>query len=378
MGLIKALTNSVSTALGDQFKEFVNLPEVGTDVLIARGVVQHGKGNTNASEGVISNGSRIVIPEGWAMMLVDNGKVEFSSEPGEYTYDSGSEPSIFYGGLGKGILNTFKTIGSRFTFGGQTAKDQRVYYVNLLEVTGNKFGSTSPKEVYDYFYEMSIELTFRGNYTYRVDNPLALVQTVIGAHPKDRVTFAEVFGDQFKSDVNEQMHKALTQVMEEKKIRFSAIGGYGSDLSAALNSVLNEKWQNYGIIVTAISMEDIGATDEYKAIIKDVEGKTLETRMMGKTYSDNMQGTMAAATGEALKNASKNENGAMMGFAGFNLANQAGNTVLGAISGTENAAPAQEAASAEGGKAAGKAKFCPECGTKTEGAKFCPNCGKKL
>ena len=375
MGLIKALGNSVSTTLGDQFKEFVTLPQVGPEVLIARGVVQHGSGNTNPSEGVISNGSKIVIPQGWAMMLVDNGKVEFSSEPGEYIYDHGSEPSIFYGGLGKGIVNTFKTIGSRFTFGGQTAKDQRVYYVNLLEVTGNKFGSSSPKEVYDSYYQMSIELTFRGSFVYRVDNPLALVQTVIGANPRDRVTFAEVFGDQFRGDVNEQMHSALTKVMEEKKIKFSSIGGFGNELSDALNAALNSKWANYGIVVTKVSMEDIGATDEYKAIIKDVEGKTLETRMLGDTYSNNMTGTMAAATGEALKNASKNEGGAMMGFAGLNMAQAGSANILGTVAAMEN----NPAKAVEAGQAVeGEANFCPNCGAKTTGSNFCPNCGFKL
>jgi len=368
MGLIKALKEAVSTAVGDQFKEYVTLPEVGNDVLIARGVVHHGTGNTNPSEGVISNGSRIVIPKGWAMMLVDNGKVEFSSEEGEYTYDNSSEPSIFYGGLGKGILDTFKTIGGRFTFGGQTARDQRVYYVNMLEVTGNKFGSTSPKEVYDETYQMSIEVTFRGNFVYKVDNPLALVQTVLGANPRDRVTFAEVFGDQFKGDVNQQMHQAITAVMAEKKCRFSALGGFGDDLAAALNGVLNQKWNAYGIVVTKLNVEDIGATDEYKAIVKEAEGKALDTRLMGQTYSDNLQGTMAAATGEAMKNASKNENGAMMGFAGFNLANQAGNTVLGAVSGM----------GANGQAAPAGTNFCPNCGTAISGGNFCPNCGTKL
>ena len=381
MGLIKALTNAASTALGDQFKEFVTLPEVGTDVLIARGVVQHGKGNTNPSEGVISNGSKIVIPQGWAMMLVDNGKVEFSSEPGEYTYDTSSEPSIFYGGLGKGILSTFKTIGNRFTFGGQTARDQRVYYINLLEVTGNKFGSTSPKEVYDSFYQMTIELTFRGNYQYKVDNPLALVQTVIGANPRDKVTFAEVFGDQLKSDVNEQMHKALTQVMEEKQIKFSSIGSYLSDLSKALNTVLNEKWLNYGILITAVSMEDIGATDEYKEKIKETETKAFDIRTTGKAeaekvkamadvYSSDMQGAMAAATGEAMKGAATNENGAMMAFAGMNMAQQQGANVLGTVAGMTN--------NASGGEAPADAKYCPNCGTPTNGSKFCPECGTKL
>ena len=391
MGLIKALSNAVSTAVGDQFKEYVTCPTVDNNMLIVRGEVHHGEGNKNPSEGVISNGSKIVIPQGWAMMLVDNGKVEFSSEPGEYTYDNSSEPSIFYGGLGKGILNTFKTIGSRFTFGGQTARDQRVYYINLLEVTGNKFGSSAPKDVYDYTYQMSIKMTFFGQFTYRIDDPIMLVSTVLGANVKDSYTFKEIFGDQFRSDVNEQMHKALTQVMEEKKIRFSSIGAYGPDLSNALNTVLNEKWNNYGVIVTAISMENVGTTDEYTKIIRDIEAKTTETRMMGQTYADNMTGTMAAATAEAMKNAASNEGGAMMGFAGLNFAQNSGNNIMNTVAGmaTNNAqanepiannteASVDNASDTTAESAGTIPNFCPNCGAKTNGTNFCSNCGAKL
>ena len=118
MGLIKALTSSTSSTLGDQFKEFITCPNVDKNVLIVRGAVQHGEGNKNPSDGVITNGSKIVIPQGWAMMLVDNGKVvEFSSEPGDYVYDSCSEASIFYGGLGKGFIDSIKTLGSRINYG---------------------------------------------------------------------------------------------------------------------------------------------------------------------------------------------------------------------------------------------------------------------
>ena len=141
MGLIKALSEATSSALGDQFKEFVSCPTISKNVLIQRGLVNHGKGNKNPSEGVISNGSTIVVPQGMAMMIIENGEIkEFTAEPGTFYFDTGSEPSIFTGGLGKGIIDTFKTIGKRFTYGGQTAKDQRVYYVNLLTITGNKFG----------------------------------------------------------------------------------------------------------------------------------------------------------------------------------------------------------------------------------------------
>ena len=142
MGLIKALSTAATTALGDQFKEFVNCPTISKNVLIQRGIVSHGAGNPNATEGIISNGSAIVVPQGMAMMIIDNGEIkEFTAEAGTFYFDSSSEPSIFAGNLGQSILDSFKTIGKRFTYGGQTAKDQRVYYVNLLAITGNKFGS---------------------------------------------------------------------------------------------------------------------------------------------------------------------------------------------------------------------------------------------
>ena len=128
MGLIKAVTSSVSSGLGDQFKEFITCPAVSGDVLIQRGEINHGDGNKNPSEGIITNGSKIIVPVGMAMMVIDNGRItEFSSEPGEFIYDNTSEPSVFVGGFFKGIVDTIKVIGNRITFGGQEAHDQRVY-----------------------------------------------------------------------------------------------------------------------------------------------------------------------------------------------------------------------------------------------------------
>lgn len=135
MGLIKALSGATASALGDQFKEFVTCPSISKNVLIQRGIINHGEGNKNPSEGIISNGSTIVVPQGMAMMIIENGEIkEFTADAGTFYFDTSSEPSIFTGGLGKGIIDTFKTIGRRFTYGGQTAKDQRVYYVNLLTI----------------------------------------------------------------------------------------------------------------------------------------------------------------------------------------------------------------------------------------------------
>ena len=164
MGLIRAITNAASSTLGDQFKEFVTCPTIEKDVLIQRGVVNHGSGNSNPTAGVISNGSAIAIPQGMAMMIIDNGEIkEFSAEPGTFTYDTSSEPSIFTGNLGENLVEIFKTVGKRFTYGGQAAKDQRVYYVNLLNIVGNKFGSPQPKKITDEKYGM-LEVTFFGEY----------------------------------------------------------------------------------------------------------------------------------------------------------------------------------------------------------------------
>ena len=167
MGLIKALSGATTSALGDQFKEFVTCPTIAKNVIIQKGVVNHGEGNKNPSEGIISNGSTIAVPQGMAMMIIDNGEIkEFTAEAGTFYYDTSSEPSIFTGGLGKGIIDTFKTIGKRFTYGGQTAKDQRVYFVNLLTIAGNKFGSPQPKKITDEKYGM-LEVTFFGEYAFK-------------------------------------------------------------------------------------------------------------------------------------------------------------------------------------------------------------------
>lgn len=375
MGLIKALTSSTASALGDQFKEYVTCPTVDKNVLIARGTVQHGSGNKNPSEGVITNGSKIVIPQGWAMMLVDNGKVvEFSSEPGEYTYDSSSEPSIFYGGLGKGILDTIKTLGSRITFGGQTAKDQRVYYVNLLNVLGNKFGSAQPKKITDEKYGI-LEVTFFGEYAYKVDDPVALVGNVLGANAKDQVTFDEVMGSQLKMEFVEQISKAISEVMRDKKVSFGDMQSYGSEISDKMNEILSSSWkEKYGLIVTDVAMGDINVTEASMARINKIDDATI--------FSDAklQSGLMASASAEALKDAANNANGAMMGFAGLNMAGNAGANLVGAVN--QNA-QAQASTQTQGEATPSESNgaipnFCPNCGTKTNGAKFCGNCGTKL
>lgn len=326
MGLIKALSTAATTALGDQFKEFVNCPTISKNVLIQRGIVSHGAGNPNATEGIISNGSAIVVPQGMAMMIIDNGEIkEFTAEAGTFYFDSSSEPSIFAGNLGQSILDSFKTIGKRFTYGGQTAKDQRVYYVNLLAITGNKFGSPQPKKITDEKYGM-LEVTFFGEYAFKVTDPIVLVNSVIGANPKDTVTYEEVVGNQLEGKFVEQLSQAISVVMRKNKVSFGDIQLYNSDISNEMNVCLDESWrQNYGLEVTDVSLRDINLTDESMAKVNKVDEATIFSN------ASLQSGLMASASADAMRNAASNPNGSMMGFMGMNMAAQTGANMMGAV-----------------------------------------------
>lgn len=413
MGLLRAATTSVASGFGDQFKEFVTCPTIEKNVLIQRGNVQHGKGNSNPSEGVISNGSKIVVPQGMAMMIIDNGAIkEFSAEPGEFIYDTSSEPSVFTGGFFKGIGETIKTIGSRITYGGQTARDQRVYYVNLLTITGNKFGSPQPRKITDDKYGI-LEVTFFGQYAFKVVDPVILVQNVIGANAKDTVTYEEVVGEQLKSSFIGKISEAITVVMRKNHVSFGDILMYNTDIANEMNVALDESWrQNYGLEITDVAIADLNLTDESLARVNKVDDATIFSN------SSLQSGLMASATADAMKAAASNSNGAMTGFMGMGFAQNTGATAMGAINqnaatnsvnatfaststpepGTIFAGAAEvkqevqndESQNAENKEAkpeettntdvqdtsAPAKKFCSNCGNEVTG-KFCTNCGTK-
>ena len=380
MGLIKALSNAVSTTLGDQFKEFVTCPTIDKDVLVQRGTINHGEGNKKPSEGIISNGSTIVVPQGMAMMIIDNGEIkEFTADPGTFYFDTSSEPSIFTGNLGEAIIESFKTIGKRFTYGGQTAKDQRVYYVNLLNIPGNKFGSPQPKKITDEKYGM-LEVTFFGEYAFKVVDPILLVNSVIGANAKDTIRFNEVVGTQLQNKFIEKLSQAISIVMRKHKVSFGDIQLYNTDISDEMNSCLDDSWRkNYGLEITDVALGDINLTDASMERVNRIDDAAIFS-------GQGMQsGLMASSTAKGIENASKNENGAMMGFMGMNMAGGFGQTAMGVANagyngqGMYNPQPGTpEPGTLFGGAAqAPEEKKCPKCGAPVSG-KFCGECGEKL
>lgn len=393
MGLIKAALNSMSSGFGDQFKEFVECPQVENNVIIQRGVVNHGEGNKHATEGVISNGSVIAVPQGMAMMIVDNGKiVEFTAEPGTFTWDTSSEPSIFTGGLGKGIIDTIKTIGSRITFGGQTAKDQRVYYVNIKTIPACTFGSSQPETVFDPMYG-SVEITYNGEFSIKVEDPVILINEMVGAHPDDTLTFDDIFtteGSQniLKSRFAQKISEGISNIMLKNNISFNRIQAYKSDVTDQMNELLNEDWyKKYGIVVADVALR-INASEASRKLIQEMDADIAKTTRMGQAYSNNMAGTMAAASAEAMKNAAGNPNGAMMGFMGMGMSQMQGNSMLNTVSNMQSETPvtpsaegAMENATVVAAQVSGdtevKPKFCTNCGKPVSG-KFCGECGTKV
>lgn len=390
MGLLRATTGSISQVVGDQFKEFITPATSDKTVLVQKGVVNHGSGNSNPTEGIITNGSKIVIPEGYAMMIVDNGAIkEFSAEAGEFIWDQSSEPSVFEGGFFKGIGDSIKRIGNRITFGGQPAHDQRVYYVNLLNITGNKFGSTNTETIFDPVYG-SVEITFYGEYSFKVVDPTILITNVLGSMPKDEVSVEEVVGGQLKMEFTSNVSTCIADLMTSNNISFNTVQKYKNEVVKVMNNLLDESWvKQYGLEIQDMAL-NINASDESKAIIREVDAEISREKRRGDMYAANPSGMMAAATADAMVNASKNENGAMMGFMGMNMSQNVGANVMDSANNitpnqpTQNVNPTEvvmsnvkvEEKKENVEESSNIPKFCSDCGTPVTG-KFCSSCGKQ-
>ena len=246
MGLIKAFAGAAGGVLADQWREYFYCDSIDADTLAVRGQKRVNKkrsSNTKGSDNIISNGSIIAVADGQCMMIVEQGKVaEFCAEPGEFVYDTSTEPSVFYGGFGKGLLESFKTFGKRFTFGGDTAKDQRVYYFNTKEIIGNKYGTPNavPFRVVDNNIGLDIDISIKcfGEYSYKIIDPMIFYKNVCG-----NVTEAyrrENLDSQLKSELMTALQPAFAKI-SEMGIRYSALPGHTTEISDALNEVLKIK-----------------------------------------------------------------------------------------------------------------------------------------
>ncbi len=403
MGLIKAGIGALGGVLADQWKEFFYCEALDMDTLVVKGQkrVSGRSSNTKGSDNLISNGSGIAVADGQCMIIVEQGKiVEVCAEPGEYTYDTSTEPSIFAGSLGESLKETFKVLGKRFTYGGDTGKDQRVYYFNTKEIMGNKFGTPSPI-IFEVMnkrigFSRTVNVRCNGVYSYIISNPLLFYTKVCGnveqAFTRDQID------SQLKTEFVSALQPAFG-ALAEMELRPAQLPAKVNELRKAMNDALQAEWvESRGISVEKIALNPITLNPEDMKKIQEMEDSM--------SYGSNaamMAGRMTTATANAMETAAGNSAGAMTGFMGMGMA---GNTMGGGFNAAQQfyamgqqqmaqqpapaAAPAQEGWKCACGATA-TGKFCPECGsprpvddgswTCSCGAKntgkFCAECGSK-
>ena len=402
MGLIKAGIGALGGVLADQWKEFFYCEALDMDTLVVKGSKRIGgrSSNTKGSDNLISNGSGIAVADGQCMIIVEQGKVvEVCAEPGEYTYDTSTEPSIFAGSFGQSLIDTFKSIGKRFTYGGDTGKDQRVYYFNTKEIMGNKFGTPSPI-IFEVMnkrigFSRTVNVRCNGVYSYIITNPLLFYTKVCGnveqAFTRDQID------EQMKAEFVSALQPAFG-ALAELELRPAQIPAKANELKKAMNDALQAEWvESRGISVEKIALNPITLNPEDMKKIQEMEDS-----MSYGSSAAMMAGRMTTATANAMETAAGNSAGAMTGFmgmgmaggamgGGFNAAQQF--YAMGQQQQAQQAASAPAAPAAEGWKCACGAtatgKFCPECGAKkpepqegwkckcgaTVTGKFCPECG---
>ena len=399
MGLIRAAVGAVGGVLADQWKEFFYCDSLNENILMAKGQKRtstHGRsGNKDGEDNIISNGSRIAVNNGQCMLIVESGKiVEVCAEPGEYTYDASTEASIFDGSytgdLGDSFRQLIEQMKERFAFGGDTGKDQRVYYVNLKEIIGNKYGTPSevPFKTYDDTTGLALLVRLRcfGEYSYRIVNPI-LFYTNVAGNEADRYERSRL-DSQLKSELLNALQPAFAK-LSAQRIDYVELPGRTFEIADALNEVLSKRWRELrGLEIVSFGINSIKANEEDEAKIQKVQ--------MGKTLSDPSlaMGAMADATSDALRLAAQNEGGggAAFGFMNMNMAGNAGAGMYQQMAQQQElmerrqrlmdhqqleAEMARVKAEAERGVAAQAGSWtCPQCGTENLG-KFCLNCGTK-
>ena len=395
MGLIHAALGAASGVLADQWKEYFYCEAIPADVLVTKGIKRTSgrSSNTKGSDNIISNGSVIAVADGQCMIIVEQGKVvDLCAEPGEYTYDSSSEPSLFTGSLGQSIKDVFKNIGKRFTFGGEPPMDQRVYYFNTRELVGNKYGTPSPVpfRVVDNNVGLDVDIAIRcfGEYSYRITNPILFYTNICGnvSSPYRR----DQIDGQLKTELLTALQPAFARI-SEMGIRYSALPGHTQELADALNDVLSAKWRDLrGIEIVSFGVSSVKASEEDEAMIKELQrNAAFRNPNMAAAH-------LVGAQASAMQAAASNEGaGAAMAFMGMNMAGQAGGVnaaELFQMGQQQPAAPAADSWTCPGCGKTATGKFCPDCGTKKPepvdywtctacGAKnkgkFCSECGAK-
>lgn len=409
MGLIKAIVGAAGGVLADQWKEFFYCEALSADVLVAKGVKRTSRrsSNTRGEDNIITTGSVIAVNDGQCMIIVDQGKVaEICAEPGQFVYDASTEPSIFCGSLGQGIKETFKAIGRRFTFGGDTGHDQRVYYVNTKEIIGNKYGTANPVpfRVVDRNINLDLDAGLKcfGEYSYRIVDPILFYTNVCGN--VSSVYTRDSIDSQLRTELLTKLQPAFAKI-SAMGVRYSEVPAHTTEIAKELDELLTEEWKEHrGIEIETFGVSSVTLREEDEQIIKEAQRNAINR-------DPNMAAaTLVGAQAQAMQDAANNEGGAgaFMGFAGMNMAQNAGAaqasglfqqagatssgqrtdidgtsaqmqanqaSMGGAAAGAATGSAGSASAGSTAGTTAGVGEWVCECKEVNKG-NFCGNCGK--
>lgn len=374
MGLIRAAKGAAGGVFGDQWKEYFYCGSMSSDTLVSksRKKTSRRSSNRHGSENIISNGSVIAVNDGQCMIIVEQGKVvDVCAEPGEYVYDSFTEPSLFCSDLEDGIVQVFDQIGKRFGFGGETPEDQRVYFINTKELTGNKYGTPGPVpfRVIDANLGLDIDISVRcfGEYSYRITNPILFYTNVCG-NVESEFTREELDG-QLRSELMTALQPAFARI-SAMGIRYSELPGHTMELSDALNQILSEKWEKLrGIRIVSLGVSSIKASEEDEAMLKELQKNAVfRNPAMAAAH-------MVGAQASAMQAAASNQNaGPAMAFAGMNMASNAGGVNPSELFAMARNDPFQRSAQQEAQSPVQQESWVCSCGNVNKG-KFCSECG---
>lgn len=379
MGIIRAVTDAVSGALADQWLEVIEPDQMSDRTVFTAGVqMRQGERNSNTkrTSAVVSNGSVIHVYPNQFMLLVDGGKiVDYTAEEGYYTVNNSSEPSLFNGDLGDSVKESF----NRVRFGGMTPYAQKVFYVNLQEIKGIKFGTTNPVNYFDSFYNSELFLRAFGTYSIKVVDPIKFYTEAIPKNA-EHVDISDI-NEQYLSEFLGALQAAINQ-MSADGVRISHVTSKNMELSRYMADILDDDWKDLrGMEVVSVGLAGLSYSEESQ--------KLINMRNQGAMLSDPnvREGYVQGSVARGLEAAGSNSAGSMAGFMGMGLGMNAGGSFVGAASqanqAQREAAAARPAAPAEPADApkqeapaASAEDWICECGSKNHGGKFCPNCGK--
>ena len=377
MGLLKAGFGAAAGVLSEQWRDYIYCDSIPNNVLMVKG-----RKRTGGSDNLLSDGSIIAVNEGQCMLIVHQGAVvDVCAEAGEFLFDGGSEPSVFYGDLGEQVKATFLRIGERFAFGGDAANDLRVYFINTKEIMGNKYGTPAPVSVrvVDANINLDTDIGCRcnGEFSFRISDPLLFYREVAG-NVTDTYRLEQIYPT-LRSDFLTALQPGFGR-LSAMGIRFSLFPAHTVELAEAMEAELSVKWtQRRGISVVSVGINTISAIPEDEERIKQLQ-------LTAVMRDPNMRAASAAMwQGDVMKAAASNEAGAMVGFANLNMA-QAAAAGMGATGIYDTSQPYQQPANAyqvtspqaavpQQPQAATAATWiCPTCSNENTG-KFCMECG---